>query len=365
MSQPSKRIEMLSGQLSNESPVAALLRKTNNDVVFTLAIRTALTKSRKGYLKDTQLEGLLVPLLQEVLGKSGLDPKLVEEIVLGNVLHKDAPFVMRAAGIAAGFPATTAMSTVSRWCSSGLLAVEAVAQKVASGSIDIGIAIGAESMSTNPDTGPPSFPPGFMAQPVIKDLTEPMPWTAENVARDFGITRERQDEYAAASVNKAEAAQKAGFTADEIVPILTAWKDPKTGELHQVVVERDDGIRLGTTKESLSKIRSAFPQWPPATTTGGNASQITDGAAAVLVMRREIAERLRQPILGKYVQSTVVGLDPRIMGIGPAHAIPKLLSKVGITKDDVDIFEINEAFASMVSQRAATKGYRKTFIDRG
>ncbi|UPL01939.1 hypothetical protein LCI18_012873 [Fusarium solani-melongenae] len=314
MSQPSRRIEMLSGQLSNESPVAALLRKTNNDAVFTLAIRTALTKSRKWYLKDTQLEGLLVPLLQ------------------------DAPFVMRAAGLAAGFPATTAMSTASRWCSSGLLAGEAVAQKVASGSIDIGIAIGAESMSTNPDTGPPSFPPGFMAQPVIKDLTEPIPWTAENVARDFGITRERQDEYAAASVNKAEAAQKGGFTADEIVPILTAWKDPKTGELRQVVVERDDGIR-------------------------GNASQITDGAAAVLVMRREMTERLRQPVLGKYVQSTVVGLDPRIMGIGPAYAIPKLLSKVGITKDDVDIFEINEAFASMASRRAATKGYGKTFID--
>lgn len=265
------------------------------------------------------------------------------------MLHKDAPFMMRASGIAAGFPVTTAVSTVSRWCSSGLLAVEAVAQKVASGSIDIGIALGAESMSSNPDNGSPQFSPELLTNPTIKDLTELMPWTSENVARDFGITREKQDEFAAASFQKAEAAQKAGWTADEIAPIITTWKDPKTGEVREVTASSDDGVRPGTTKEGLSKIRSAFPQWPPATTTGGNASQVTDGAAAILIMRRDVAERLGQPILGKYVLSTVAGLEPRIMGIGPVYAIPKLLAKVGISKDDVDIFEINEAFASMVS----------------
>lgn len=281
--------------------------------------------------------------------RSNLDPKLVEEIVLGNVLHKDAAFITRAAGLAAGFPATTAISTVSRWCSSGLLAVEAVAQKVASGSIDIGVAVGAESMSTNPDTGAPKFPGEFLGKPTIRDLTELMPWTSENVARDFGISRQRQDEYAAASYQKAEAAQKSGRTAEEILPITTTWKDPKTGVTKTVTADRDDGVRPGTTVEGLAKIRSAFPQWPPATTTGGNASQITDGAAAVLIMRREVAERLQQPILGKFVLSTVVGLEPRIMGIGPSIAIPKLLGKLGISKDEVDIFEINEAFASMVS----------------
>ncbi|KAM0331295.1 hypothetical protein ACHAQA_002965 [Verticillium albo-atrum] len=351
MSTPSQRIEHLSAQLAggaDRGAVASLLTKSPNDVVITLAIRTPLTKANKGYLKDTKLEGLLVPLLQNALQKSGIEPKLVEEIVLGNVLHKDASYIMRASGLAAGFPATTAVSTVSRWCSSGLLAVEAVANKVAAGSIDIGIALGAESMSSNPDNGSPEFPPEFLAQPEIHDLTELMPWTSENVARDFGVTRESQDEYAAASFQKAEAAQKAGFTADEIVPITTTWKDPKTGEVRQVVADRDDGVRPGTTKEGLSKIRSAFPQWPPATTTGGNASQITDGAAAVLIMRRDVAERLRQPIIGKFVLSTVAGLAPRIMGIGPTYAIPKLLSKVGISKDDVDIFEINEAFASML-----------------
>lgn len=130
---------------------------------------------------------------------------------MGNVLHKDAAFVTRASVLAAGYPTTTIISTVSRWCSSGLLAVEAVAQKVAVGSIDIGIAVGAESMSCNPDNGAPVFPWRFMEDPTIQDVTQPMPWTAENVARDFDITRERQDEQAAASFCKAEATQKAGF----------------------------------------------------------------------------------------------------------------------------------------------------------
>lgn len=254
----------------------------------------------------------------------------------------------RASAIAAGYPATTAISTVSRWCSSGLLAVESVANKIAAGSIDIGVAVGAENMSINPDNGSPDYPEEFEKNETIKDIKMPMPWTSENVARDFGVTREKQDEYAAASSQKAERAQKAGLSAQEIVPIKTVWKDPKTGETCTVVADKDDGTRYGTTKEGLSKIRSAFPQWPPATTTGGNASQITDGAAAVLLMRRDVAQRLGAPILGKFVKSTVVGLDPRIMGIGPSLAIPKLLGKVGISKDDVDVFEINEAFASMV-----------------
>jgi len=124
-------------------------------------------------------------------------------------------------------------------------------------------------------------------------------------------------------------------------------KDPKTGESKEQVVDRDDGVRYGTTAESLSKIRAAFPQWPPSQTTGGNASQVTDGAAAVLLMKRSTAEKLGQPIVGKFCGATVVGLEPRIMGIGPTLAIPKILAKTGLTKDDVDVIEINEAFASM------------------
>jgi acetyl-CoA acetyltransferase family protein len=172
--------------------------------------------------------------------------------------------------------------------------------------------------------------------------------TSENVAGQFSISREQHDQFAAKSYQKAEAAQKAGWFEDEIVPVKTTIKDPKTGEVKSVVVDRDDGIRYGTTAESLGKIRSAFPQWKPSNTTGGNASQITDGAAALVLMKRSRAQELGQPILGKFAGATVVGLEPRIMGIGPSYAIPKILSKFGLTKDEIDIFEINEAFASMV-----------------
>ncbi|KAF2261878.1 3-ketoacyl-CoA thiolase [Lojkania enalia] len=346
-----QRLEMLSRQLNPQSTndaKARILEKRPDDVVICVALRTALTKARKGAFKDTKLEGLLVPLLKGVRERTHFDTELVEEIVVGNVLHKDSTFITRASAIAAGFPATTAISTVSRWCSSGLLAVEAVAHKIAARSIDIGIAVGAESMSTNRDGGAPEFPDSFMENPTIKDVTELMPWTSENVARDFNVLRQKQDEYAAASFQKAEKTQKTGLFQDEILPITTKWKDPKNGEMKDVVADRDDGIRYGTTKEALGKIRPAFPQWPPATTTGGNASQITDGAAAVLLMRRSVAEQLKVPVLGKFVASTVIGLEPRIMGIGPSIAIPKLLKKVKLEKEDIDVFEINEAFASML-----------------
>ena len=349
MASAADRIAVLSDQLSHKTALESITARLPNDVVITYATRTALTKARKGPLKDTPLEGLLVSLLQKVREASRVDHNLVEEIVVGNVLHKDAPFVTRAAAIAAGYSPTTSVSVVSRWCSSGLLAVESVANKVAAGGIDIGIAVGAESMSANPDKGAPEFPANLKENPLVNDISQPMAWTSENVARDFGITREKQDAYAAASFQKAEAAQSAGYFEEEITPIHVNWKDPKTGEVRQVVADRDDGIRPGTTKESLAKIRAAFPQWPPSTTTGGNASQITDGAAAIVITRRNVAEKLNLPILAKFVKSTVVGLDPRVMGIGPSLAIPKLLGKVGISKDDVDIFEINEAFASMLA----------------
>ena len=316
--------------------------------MITYAARTALTKARKGYLKDTPFERLLIALLSGLRENSKLDPKLVEEIIVGNVLNKEPAYLSRAAGLAAGFPATTAVSTVSRWCSSGLLATQSVANQIKAGCIDIGIAVGVENMSINSDDGAPGFAADLNANPQIRDLNELMPWTSENVARDFNITREAQDEWAAISAQRAEKAQKEHWVDDEILKFTTNWVDPKTGVSQQVEVTRDDGVRYNTTKEGLSKIRAAFPQWPPSTTTGGNASQVTDGAAALLLMRRDTAEKLGQPILGKFVQSTVVGLEPRIMGIGPSFAIPKLLEKVKLTKEEVDIFEINEAFASMV-----------------
>lgn len=196
--------------------------------------------------------------------------------------------------------------------------------------------------SFSPENGGPKQSELIASHPVACDCQKRMGWTSENVAGDFKITREEQDTFAAESYQKAERAQDLGYFAKEIVPFTVFQKDPKTGEKRQVVITEDDGIRRGTTKETLAKIRPAFPQWgqPEATTTGGNASQISDGAAAVLLMTRKKAEELGLVILAKYVATSLAGLPPRIMGIGPALAIPKVLEKTGLTIDDVDLFEV-------------------------
>lgn len=280
---------------------------------------------------------------------SKIDPNLVEDVSVGNCLAPGAAYVARSAVLAAGFPVTTAASVCNRFCSSGLLSIQNIANQIIAGSIDVGIAVGAESMSTNADGGAPEMTERITKHPIASQNSQPMGQTSENVAAQFNISREQHDKFAAGSYQKAEHAQKAGWFEDEIVPVKTQIKDPKTGEVKDIIVDRDDGIRYGTTAEGLGKIRSAFPQWTPSATTGGNASQITDGAAALVLMKRSRAVELGQPIVAKFCGATVTGLEPRIMGIGPSLAIPKILGKFNLSKDDVDIFEINEAFASMVS----------------
>lgn len=214
------------------------------------------------------------------------------------------------------------------------------------GSITCGVAIGAESMTMGGDRLTRPFDPEILENQEARDCMQPMGQTSENVGADFNITREMQDRYAYESYRRAEVAQKNGWFEDEIVPITTKVKDEKTGEFKTVVLTKDEGPRWGTTYEGLAKIRPAFTQWGNRS-TGGNSSQVTDGAAAILLMKRSMAEALGQPIMAKFVGATVAGLAPRIMGIGPSVAIPKLLSKVNITIDDIDVIELNEAFASM------------------
>ncbi|CAK7212147.1 hypothetical protein SCUCBS95973_001343 [Sporothrix curviconia] len=326
--------------------VDTLTAKNPDDIVITLAIRTPLTKGKKGGFKDTTLEYIVYALLKEVRERSNLDPALVEDICLGNVGESKAAYKCRAAALAAGFPNTAGASSLNRFCSSGLKVTADIANQISAGNIEIGIAIGAESMSVGGDSLEKPFD-----EEVTKhnqesvDCQKPMGWTSENVASDFGITRAEMDRYAVESFRRAEQAQADGLFDDEIVPIKTRVKDAE-GNWKEVTLARDEGIRPGTTFETLSKIRAAFPQWG-ATTTGGNASQVTDGAAAVLLMKRSTAQRLGQPIVAKYVGSTVAGLAPRIMGIGPSLAIPKLLAQYNLTLADIDVIEINEAFASM------------------
>lgn len=167
---------------------------------------------------------------------------------------------------------------------------------------------------------------------------------SEQMAKDKSIPRSAQDAFAASSFQKAEAAQKQGLFDQEIAPQTVKWTDPKTDEEKTITVSADDGVRKGMTVEGLSKIRPAFAK--DGTIHAGNASQVSDGAAAVLLMKRSTAEHLGQTILGKFVQASIVGVPPLLMGVGPAAAIPPVLQKTGLSKDEVDIYEINEAFAS-------------------
>lgn len=252
-----------------------------------------------------------------------------------------AVYYVRAALLAAGFPNTTGASCVNRFCASSLQATQNIANEIASGAIDIGIAVGAESLTNSGDRLDRPFVDEILdaSQDAI-DCMQSMGQTSENVGTEFNVTRELQDKYALESYKRAETAQRAGWFDDEIVPITVNLNGK------DVTLTKDEGPRWGTTYESLSRIRPAFPEYGDKS-HAGNSSQVTDGAAAILLMKRSKALELKQPILAKYVGATVAGLSPRIMGIGPVIAIPKLLGKYNLSLDDVDLIEINEAFASM------------------
>ncbi|KAL1897033.1 hypothetical protein Sste5346_004237 [Sporothrix stenoceras] len=322
--------------------VDRILEKHPDDVVVTLAFRTPLCKASKGGLKDTPVDTMLFKVLQHAKERMNMDASLVEEICLGNVHEGKAAYYCRAAALAAGFPTTTTASTVNRFCASGLQAVQAVANQITTGAIDVGMAIGAESLTfAGPRLTRPFAQAILDANQDAADCMNPMGQTSEVVGAEFHITREEQDAYAAISYQRAEQAQKAGWFDDEIVPITVTDKDGK-----DTTLTKDEGPRWGTTVESLSKVRPAFPEFGNRS-TGGNSSQLTDGAAVVLLMRRSKAQELGQPILAKFCAATTVGLSPRIMGVGPSIAIPKLLQKLHLSMNDVDLIEINEAFASM------------------
>ncbi|KAE8220058.1 hypothetical protein CF319_g6359 [Tilletia indica] len=316
--------------------------KNDNDVVIVALGRTPFTKAWKGGLKDTPFDLLLLETLKAIVAKADLDPALIEEVIMGNVRNSDAVYDLRAAALAAGIPNTTPCQQVNRWCSSGLMAVRSVANQIQAGEISCGLAIGAESMTFHPKRDWNFSPEVGGASQEAADCAQPMGWTSENVAGDFNISREKMDAFAARSHQRAAAAQASGKLDAEILPILG-----RDGTGAHRVFSQDDGIRANSNVAALGKIKAAFPQWSPSRTTGGNASQITDGAAAVLLMRRSLANKLGKKPIAKYVATVVSGLEPRIMGIGPALAIPRLLELTGVRADEVDLFEVNEAFASM------------------
>ena len=315
-------------------------------MVVTAALRTPFTKAGKGGLKDTAAADLLIHVLRETLSRSHLDASLIEDIAVGSVLPPGGGATeFRAAALAAGIPETAAVKSVNRQCSSGLQAIADIANQIKTGMIDIGIGAGVESMTQNYGPGAVSeFSDKLEDHKEAANCKVPMGMLSEDMARDKGVGRDAQDAFAARSFQRAEAAQKAGRFDEEIAPIKVSFTDPKTEKTNEIVVSKDDGIRPGMTAEGMKKIKPAFAK--DGSIHAGNASQVSDGAAAVLLMRRSTAEKLGQKIIGKFVAAAVVGVKPLLMGIGPWKAIPVVLEKTGITKDDVDVWEINEAFAS-------------------
>ncbi|MCJ1367948.1 hypothetical protein MMC16_007084 [Acarospora aff. strigata] len=332
-----------------------ILQKNPHDIVFLSSIRTPLTRAKKGGLKDAYPEELLCAVLKATLARNpNLDPSLIQDVAIGSVLQElGGAKAGRMAQNHAGYPSTVAFHTINRQCSSGLAAITSIAHAIAVGAIDVGVGGGMESMTQNYATRaiPTTLWPELKESPDkdARDCIMPMGLTSENVAERYGVTRADQDAFAAQSHQKAAKAQREGLFESEIVPVTTRWRDltdPDNIPEKQITVTKDDGIRDNATAASLAKLKPAFK--PDGSSTAGNSSQVSDGAAATLMMRRSTAANLglTSSIIGKWAGTQVVGCRPDEMGVGPALAIPKLLDYTGIARDEVGIWEINEAFAS-------------------
>lgn len=302
------------------------------EAVIVSAVRTPVGKAHRGAYRDTRPEDLGAAAIRGAMAKvPGLQPADVEDVIIGCAMPEGQQGLNMARIVAlhAGLPVSVPAETVNRFCSSGLQTVAHAAERIMAGFADVIIAGGVESMSAVPMSGHrPSPHPG-----IVRDnpaIYVGMGNTAENVANRYGIDRARQDAFAVQSHERAAAAIAAGKFKEETVPY---------GDL-----EVDEGPRAGTTAEVLGKLKAAFS--PTGSVTAGNASQMSDGAAAVIVMSREKAEALGAPILGIFRGYAVAGCNPDEMGIGPVFAIPKILEKLNLKVSDIDLFELNEAFAS-------------------
>jgi len=352
--QTTRRIAHIASLLKSDFPkqsvqpmeTASNLPKSDDDVVIVSALRTPIGKAKRGSFKDTHPTDLLAAVLKATIDRTKIDPKLVEDINVGTVLPPGGGATQaRMAMFLAGFPETTAISTVNRQCSSGLQALANIAASIKLGVIDIGIAAGVESMSQHDMAASVGdINQKIFENPNAQNCLMGMGETSENIAEKYGISREVQDKMAFESQQKASVAQKEGRFKSEIIPVTTIVKTPEGDKT--VTVTQDEGIRA-TTLEALQKLKPAFKE--NGTTTAGNSSQVSDGAAAVLVMRRKVAKNLGVPILGTFRSYAVAGVPPEIMGIGPAFAIPLALKKAGLKVEDIDVFEINEAFASQAT----------------
>ncbi|KAL6875264.1 Thiolase, N-terminal domain-containing protein [Trichoderma novae-zelandiae] len=339
--------------------LAAILTKSPSDTVILSSLRTPICRSYKGHLKDAYPEELLSAVLKATRDAvPEMDPAAVDDVGVGVVLSElGGSKAARMALNHAGYPTGTSLFTANRACASSLQSIALVAAQIRTGMADAGIGAGMESMTRNYGSRavPVDVWPALRESPDknVRDCVMPMGLTSENVAARYGVGREIQDRVAAESHVRAARARDAGWFDAEIVPVATRFQDVDkqgraVGEARGITVARDDGIREGVTAASLAGLRPAFT--PDGRSTAGNSSQISDGAAATLLMRRSTAAALGlgHRVMGKFVAAATAGCDPDEMGVGPAVVIPRLLRRLGLGRGDVDRWEINEAFASQV-----------------
>jgi len=319
------------------------------EAVIVSAVRTAVGKAPKGTLRNTRPDDLGAAAIKEAVSRvKGIDPAQIEDVIMGCAFPEaeQGMNVARTAMIAAGLPVETSAMTVNRYCSSGLQTIAIAADRIATGGADVIVAGGLETMSMIPMGGNKVRPNPSIVD-TYPDYYLNMGLTAENLAKKYEITREQADEFSLHSHQKAAAAIKAGKFKDEIVPFTVRIDElDEKGRVRQmeVVFETDEGVRYDVSPEGFAKLKPAFHV--KGTVTAGNSSQMSDGAAAAVVMSADKAKELGVAPLARFVSFATAGCLPEEMGIGPVYAIPKALKLAGLTLDQIEVIELNEAFAA-------------------
>ncbi len=322
------------------------------EAVIVSTARTPIGKAYRGAFNNTDAPTLGGHAIRHAVLKAGVDPAEVEEAVMGCVLQEGSQGsnIARLSALSAGLPVSTAAMSINRQCSSGMMAIASAAHQIVVDGFGVSVAGGLESLSLVQNEHMNRYraqDPELLA--AHKDVYMPMLNTAEVVATRYQISREAQDEYGLQSQQRTAAAQAAGRFDDEIValPSRKGVMDKESGEIsfHDVVLEHDEGIRPDTSREGLAGLKTVFEDGH---ITAGNASQLSDGASACVLMEAKLAERRNLEPLGTYRGTAVAGLEPDEMGIGPVYAVPKLLQRNGLKVDDIGLWELNEAFAVQV-----------------
>jgi acetyl-CoA acyltransferase len=319
------------------------------EAVVVSAVRTAVGKAPRGILKDTRPDDVAAIVIKEAVSRvPGLKMEEVEDVVLGCAFPESDQGLnlARVVAMRAGFPDTVPGQTVNRFCSSGLQAIATAARDIMVGAADVILAGGVEFMSQVPIMGLTPSPNPYLVEHNPQVYTS-MGLTAENVAERFGISREDQDRFALSSHQKAAKAIREGKFKEEVIPIQAKVKEVKedgTVVVKEVIFDTDEGVRYDASLEGMAALKSVFKA--KGTVTAGNASQTSDGAAALVLMSKERADRMRVKPLATFRSFAVAGVPPDIMGVGPAYAVPKALKQAGLTLDQIGLVELNEAFAS-------------------